>query len=114
MKNWIFGQTADIPHGLSNCEWTRQEGFLSYRKSIADLIEKKANKLVPNREKMESLLPRFLVGGWTSGAADYQDQINQQPVAGSNWVSAGMRLVEPRSIGSVSGTVDAINATRHL
>ena len=51
MKNWIFGQTADIPHGLSNCEWTRQEGFLSYRKSIADLIEKKAHKLVPKSRK---------------------------------------------------------------
>lgn len=35
----------------------------------------------------------FSRSGWTNGALTYQQEINQHPVEGANWVSIGMRLV---------------------
>ncbi|MFZ1043641.1 MAG: ATP-binding protein [Anaerolineales bacterium] len=76
---------------LGECKWTATPND---RKSIADLIEEKARKIVPNRGKWKVFFLGFSRGGWTAGAVAYQNQINQRPVAGSNWISTGMRLVE--------------------
>ena len=71
----------------------RRESFLSYRKSIADVIEEKARKVVPNHGKWTVYSLGFSRVGWTSGAVAYQKQITQEPVVGLNWSSSGMRLV---------------------
>jgi len=76
---------------LGECKW---KATPNDRKSIADLIEEKARKIVPNRGKWKVYFLGFSRAGWTSGAVAYQKQINQQPVVGPNWSSSGMRLVE--------------------
>jgi AAA+ ATPase superfamily predicted ATPase len=76
---------------LGECKWTIAPND---RKSITDLIDEKTAKIVPKRGKWKVFFLGFSRGGWTSGALAYQNQINQQPVVGSNWVSSGMRLIE--------------------
>jgi len=64
------------------------------RKAISELIEQKAAKIIPARGKWRVIFLGFSRSGWTSGARAYQTQINQQPVAGPNWASTGLRLLE--------------------
>ena len=76
---------------LGECKWTTSAND---RKSISELIEDKAGKIVPKRGKWEVFFVGFSRSGWTSGAMAYQKQINQKAVRGSNWTSTGLRLVE--------------------
>ena len=76
---------------LGECKWTTTPND---RKAISELIEQKAAKIIPARGKWKVIFLGFSRSGWTSGARAYQTQINQQPVAGPNWVSTGLRLLE--------------------
>jgi hypothetical protein len=76
---------------LGECKWTTSAND---RKAISSLVEQKAAQIVPTRGKWKVFFLGFSRSGWTSGAHTYQNQVNQEPIAGPNWVSTGMRLVE--------------------
>lgn len=76
---------------LGECKWSTTPND---RRSISDLIEEKAVKIVPKRGKWKVFFVGFSRAGWTSGAVAFQNQTNQQPAVGSNWVSTGVHLVE--------------------
>jgi hypothetical protein len=76
---------------LGECKWTRTPND---RKPIAELIEKKAERIVPGQGNWKVFFVGFSRAGWTSGARAYEDLINQQPPAGPNWKVSGIRLVE--------------------
>ena len=75
---------------LGECKWTLDA---VERKVIAELVEEKAGKIVPEQGQWRVYFLGFARSGWTSGAMAYQDQVNQQPVSGANWVTGGVRLV---------------------
>jgi hypothetical protein len=75
---------------LGECKWTLDE---VERKVMAGLVEEKAGKIIPEQGKWRVYFLGFSRSGWTTGALAYQDEINQRPVSGTNWVSTGMRLV---------------------
>jgi AAA+ ATPase superfamily predicted ATPase len=75
---------------LGECKWTLAEND---RKVMTELIEEKAAKIIPAEGKWKVLFMGFSRRGWTSGAREYQEEINRRPVGGANWVSTGMRLV---------------------
>jgi len=75
---------------LGECKWTLSE---NERKVMAELVEEKAAKIIPAQGKWRVYFLGFSRSGWTSGALAYQEEINQQPVRGENWVSTGMRLI---------------------
>jgi hypothetical protein len=75
---------------LGECMWTRSS---NERKVMAELVEERAMKIIPERGKWKVYFLGFSRSGWTSGALAYQEEINRQPVQGENWVSTGMRLV---------------------
>ncbi|HEU0296482.1 MAG TPA: hypothetical protein VFR47_27345, partial [Anaerolineales bacterium] len=58
----------------------------------------KAAKIIPARGKWKVIFLGFSRSGWTSGAQAYQTQINQQPVAGPNWASTGLWLLELKQV----------------
>ena len=74
---------------LGECKWTIGEAD---RKVMAELVEEKAAKIIPEQGFWRIYFLGFSRSGWTHGAQGYQNEINQQPVTGGNWVSAGMRL----------------------
>ena len=76
---------------LGECKWTTTPND---RKAISELIEQKAAKIIPAPGKWKVIFLGFSRSGWTSGAQAYQTQINQQPVAGLNWASTGLWLLE--------------------
>ena len=76
---------------LGECKWTRTP---NNRKAISSLVEEKAEKIIPEQGNWNIFFVGFSRAGWTSGALDYQEQINQQPPAGKNWKASGMLLVE--------------------
>jgi uncharacterized protein len=75
---------------LGECKWTLG---VSRREVIAELIEEKTAKIVPDQGKWRVYFLGFARSGWTSAALTFQDEINRKPVSGENWVSAGMRLL---------------------
>jgi uncharacterized protein len=75
---------------LGECKWTLSE---NERKVMAELVEEKAAKIIPPQGKWSVYFLGFSRRGWTTGAQAYQEEINQQPVQGENWVSVGMRLI---------------------
>jgi uncharacterized protein len=75
---------------LGECKWTLEAVD---RKVIVELVEEKTARIVPDQGKWRVYLLGFARSGWTSGALAYQNEINRQPAAGTNWVSAGLRLV---------------------
>ena len=75
---------------LGECKWTLNEAD---RKVMAELVEEKAAKMIPEQGHWRVYFLGFSRSGWTHGAQAYQDEINQRSVSGTNWVSAGMRLV---------------------
>ncbi|HUH98670.1 MAG TPA: ATP-binding protein [Anaerolineales bacterium] len=76
---------------LGECKWTTTPND---RRPVAELIEEKAPNIIPTRGKWKVFFLAFSRGGWTSGARAYQIEISKQPVAGQNWISTGLRLVE--------------------
>jgi uncharacterized protein len=75
---------------LGECKWTLSK---TERKVIAALIEERATRIIPARGKWRVYFLGFSRSGWTSGALAYQDEINQHPIQGENWVSIRLRLV---------------------
>ena len=75
---------------LGECKWTLDE---VERKVMAELVDEKASKIIPAQSRWRVYFLGFSRSGWTTGALAYQDEINRRPVSGTNWVSAGMRLV---------------------
>ncbi len=75
---------------LGECKWTLSG---NERKVMAELVEEKAAKIIPARGKWKVFFLGFSRSGWTSGALAYQQEIDQQPVQGENWVSIGIRLL---------------------
>jgi hypothetical protein len=76
---------------LGECKWTRTPND---RKTLAALVEEKAEKIIPRQGNWKVFFVGFSRAGWTSGAFAYQEQINQQPPTGTNWNASGMLLVE--------------------
>ncbi len=74
---------------LGECKWTLTE---VERKGIAKLVEEKAARIIPGQGRWKVFFLGFSRSGWTQGALAYQKEINQHPVTGANWVSAGMWL----------------------
>lgn len=75
---------------LGECKWTLVE---VERKVMAELVEEKASKIIPEQGQWRVYFLGFSRSGWTTGARAYQYEINQRPISGMNWISAGMRLV---------------------
>jgi uncharacterized protein len=75
---------------LGECKWTLSR---SECKVVAELIEERAAMIIPARGKWRVYFLGFSRSGWTSGALAYQQEINQHPIQGENWVSIGLRLV---------------------
>ncbi len=75
---------------LGECKWTLD---MVERKVLTQLVEEKTAKIIPAEGKWRVYFLGFSRSGWTNGAQAYQKEINQHPVAGTNWVSVGMRLV---------------------
>jgi uncharacterized protein len=75
---------------LGECKWTLSG---NERRVMAELVEEKAEKIVPTQGKWKVYFLGFSRSGWTSGALAYQEEINRQPIQGGNWVSSGMRLI---------------------
>ena len=75
---------------LGECVWTLSK---SERKEIAELIEERAARFIPERGKWRVYFLGSSRSGWTSSALAYQQEINQHPVQGENRVSIGLHLV---------------------
>jgi hypothetical protein len=75
---------------LGECKWTLNEVD---RRVMAELVEEKAAKIIPELGHWRVYFLGFSRSGWTQGAQAYQDEINERSISGTNWVSAGMRLV---------------------
>lgn len=75
---------------LGECKWTRSA---TERKVIAELVEQKAELIIPAKGEWKIFFLGFSRSGWTSGARAYQESINRKPVQGKNWMSCGMRLI---------------------
>lgn len=75
---------------LGECKWTLEA---IDRKVLAELVEEKAAKVIPDQGKWRVYFLGFSRSGWTSGALAYQDEINAKLVSGENWESVGMRLL---------------------
>jgi AAA+ ATPase superfamily predicted ATPase len=75
---------------LGECKWTLNEVD---RKVLAELVEEKTKKIIPEQGHWRVYFLGFSRSGWTHGAQAYQDEINQRAASGTNWISAGMRLV---------------------
>ena len=61
---------------------------------LKELIEKKANKIIPKEGKWEIFFTGFSRSGWSASALAYSDQISEAPPSGSNWSTTGIRLVD--------------------
>jgi len=75
---------------LGECKWTLSS---SDRKVMAELVQEKANLVVPGQGTWKVFFLGFSRSGWTSGARSYEKEIIQNPVQGANWVSVGMKLM---------------------
>jgi hypothetical protein len=75
---------------LGECQWTLET---AERKAIAELIEEKTAKIMPEQGQWRVYFLGFARNGWTDAALAYQEEVNRQPVSGANWVSAGVRLL---------------------
>lgn len=75
---------------LGECKWTLSPVD---RNTLAELVEEKTAKIVPQQGQWRIYFLGFARSAWTPAALAYQDEINRQPVSGANWVSAGLRLL---------------------
>jgi hypothetical protein len=75
---------------LGECKWTLEA---VERKILAELVEEKAAKVIPEQGQWRVYFLGFSRSGWTNAALAYQDEINSRSVTGKNWKSTGMRLL---------------------
>ena len=76
---------------LGECKWTLKP---NERQVMVELVEKKAALIIPAKGNWKVYFLGFSRSGWTSGALAYQDEINQKPPSGDNWVATGMQLID--------------------
>lgn len=76
---------------LGECKWTRNQTKANVLK---ELIEKKTNKVIPEKGSWEVFFTGFSRSGWSSSALDYATQITEEPPSGANWSAKGIRLVD--------------------
>lgn len=79
---------------LGECKWGQTA---SERPVLANLVEKTAY-IVPPQGKWQVFFLGFSRSGWTNGAQSYRDEIEKTPISGTNWKSAGMRLLDLEQI----------------
>lgn len=66
---------------LGECKWMLEAAD---RKVMADLAEDKASKIIPEQGRWRVHFLGFSRSGWTSGAREYEETIQRQPISGSN------------------------------
>lgn len=76
---------------LGECKWTLEAVS---RKVIAELVEEKAARIVPEQGSWRFYFVGFSCSGWSRGALAYKKEIEQRPPVGKNWVCVGLRLLE--------------------
>ena len=76
---------------LGECKWTRRQTNASVLK---DLIEKKANKIIPQDGVWEIFFTGFSRSGWSSNALAYSNQRLKEPPSGANWTTKGISLID--------------------
>jgi len=82
---------------LGECKWTLEP---APRKVIAELVEEKAARVVPEQGRWRMYFLGFSRSGWTSGALAYAAEIQKAPPTGENWTCAGVRLLD---LGQIDG-----------
>lgn len=85
---------------LGECKWTLKP---NERQVMVELVEKKAALIIPAKGNWKVYFLGFSRSGWTSGALAYQDEINQKPPSGDNWVAIGMQLIDLDRLDSDMG-----------
>lgn len=80
---------------LGECKWTLEAVS---RKVIAELVEEKTARIIPEQGHWRVYFIGFSRSGWSSGAQSYAATIQQTPPTGKNWVCAGVRLLDINQI----------------
>jgi uncharacterized protein len=75
---------------LGECKWTL--GAMDHQ-VLAELVETKAPKVIPEQGRWRVYFLGFSRSGWTHSAVAYQEALVAKPPAGENWKSAGIRLL---------------------
>jgi hypothetical protein len=97
-STWDAGAQVDVV-GLNRMEKTLVLGECKWgerpceRPVLAGLVEK-AERFVPAVGRWQVVFVGFARRGWTSGAQRYAEQVESSPLAGKNWDSAGMLLLD--------------------
>ena len=82
---------------LGECKWTLEA---APRKVIAELVEEKTARIVPEQGRWQVYFLGFSRSGWSSGATAYAAELQQAPPSGENWTCAGLRLVDLSQVDS--------------
>ncbi|MEZ4736930.1 MAG: DUF234 domain-containing protein [Caldilineaceae bacterium] len=80
---------------LGECKWTLEAVS---RKVIAELVEEKAARIIPEQGHWRAYFLGFSRSGWSSSAQTYAATSQQTPPTGKNWVCAGVRLLDINQI----------------
>ncbi len=82
---------------LGECKWTLEA---APRKVIAELVEEKTARIVPEQGRWQVYFLGFSRSGWSSGATAYAAELQQAPPSGANWTCAGVQLVDLNQVDS--------------
>jgi uncharacterized protein len=75
---------------LGECKW----GQTAIERPVLSNLIEKAQQIVPTQGKWRVYFLGFSRSSWTSGAYAYQNEVENNPISGNNWRSAGMRLLD--------------------
>ena len=75
---------------LGECKW----GQTAIERTALSALIEKAGKIVPSQGKWRVYFLGFSRSGWTTGARAFRAEVENTPVSGHNWQSAGMRLLD--------------------
>jgi AAA+ ATPase superfamily predicted ATPase len=75
---------------LGECRW----GQTAIERPVLSSLIEKAKQIVPAQGKWRVYFLGFSRNGWTSGAYALRDEVENNPISGNNWQSAGMRLLD--------------------
>jgi AAA+ ATPase superfamily predicted ATPase len=76
---------------LGECRWDTE---LAGQEVLTALVSKKGPLLIPTNGNWKVIFLGFSRSGWTRQALAYQDEINRQPLSGSNWSTIGIQLLD--------------------
>ena len=76
---------------LGESKWTLEAAS---RKVMTELVEEKADRVVPEQGSWRVFFVGFSRSGWTDAAQAYAAELQDRPPAGRNWTCAGMRLLD--------------------